>query len=989
MASMASTDAPLITYIASYKTSRKNNKNVHQCSADLFLRRLTEGHKFAFSKADNEVYGLSPAALTALRSPHLCEILLKNPFVKVYYDWDCNVHSESDIAERKESEIDALEGALEVLHPDAEIYLADRSGWNAEKRIWKISLRAFIQGAQMRVGDIALHIKSKFPGDTKPAQLDTAVYKTSEQLMGCIGCTKTPEDSRVLRVLDEAPDAGYVIQDTRGCTVLEVDGGPMIVAPHLPLATPMEIDGSGEEDLLAWLSKQFNIEEHLIRINDSMMPNVNTLIIPTRSRACPFGRPHKSNHIMIQAVVHKSISVRCHDPICKDPELLYRWRKIPSRSQNILLEMTKPRSKGNPGETTTQMIVSETTSTIDPMTMAAQIALSAGINKALKTGTSWTWENDGKKKIPKGIRTIYSRVIPSALNPKEPVCIDCLRDPTHKHHLSSACTLSFGEVQSRKGQTEKSIHIECINDPSNNPPNLLQIHPGLYELHHTYDAHLHLSGSVDVKVTKAKDQEFEKCWSTLVSKAISEELLRGESQIYLPLAGKPCCYVPGRTFLKFVQSSLDELPEYVNSARAHKDLMQKIKDAGDKRFPFREDRLNLSWIGCSNGLFYLGEPMRGKRQRPKFIPFDEVPDEIRDSVVVRHYIDQTFDPEMGSPAFDTMISHQLQDPEIVQYFKAFIGRLLFPVRSDGHQVALMILGVARTGKSTVIEAVKNMVGLADIASFSGEGEKVFGIGGGKLDKSLIIIDDLPSDTKKMLTGTEFQAMVTGGIVDAKSKNKDARTVDWKIPFCIATNVWPNWPDNDGSLVRRIVTFFLETPLDSADTQIAEAIIGHELPNILWSCVNAYFDLLLDNPLFAHKQFYDACPEYFQIGRTRHINSLDKVNGFFHAAPEDLRLVVQRDVNGDPLEWWQYEVEIRHNEHQARRKYGSLWGQVQDAFQVYKDNMRLRETLSPTNECWKRNRLHCGEDNFYDFRDSTRKRARHVLGLYVNRHLVQK
>lgn len=978
---MSASESSAITYIASYRTPRKNNVNVFTCDLDTFARRLDDG-----GGSESGMHTLTPLsrkARAALDSPYLNEILLGNPYVKPYYDWDCIVDTEAAIATYRESELDALEGALERLHPDAEIVLAERSGYNAGKKIWKISLRAFVQNIKMKVGDIATHITTVL-GDDKPEQLDTKVYKLSEQLLGCIRCRKTPDDNRVLMPLDEQPVSAYIVQDIRDCEVLEVVGGASAkrgLTESVPPATVSTVSGG----LASWLASVFRIEESLIRMRKP--PQRNSFIIETRSKRCPFyvNGEHTSNHVYVLVKLHKSIELRCHDKdTCDGRSTVVDWKTVPQGVRNELLANDAPPRAGV--KSTADMIdgviangiaTSGLVSTgVAPGNVPeAQLALSNGINTALRcSDKDWTWEKyESKDKKPKDVvncTTYRRRLVPG--------CVECLHDPEHVHYFSEQCTLKFSETTMQ----QRTVSINCINVPK--PMDVTPRYPQLYEVHHTYNAHLQVSATFDVNVRKVKDQDFELCWNVLVERAQAEGLLRGDSEVYVSIDNKPCCYTPRETFEYFIQTNLDETPEYVNSARAHDQLMGKIQKHGDKRFPLLRHRVNRSWIGVANGLICLGDVKT--RVRPKFIPFEDVTPEICDKIIVRQYIDQYLSPTGGTPAFDTIVKHQLPEDEIVCYFKAFLGRLMYPVKSDEHQVTLMIKGVARTGKSTVIEALKDIVGLADIASFSGEGEKVFGIGGAKLEKSLIIIDDLPTDTQKMLTGTEFQAMTTGGIVDGKSKHKDARTVAWKIPFCIATNVWPNWPDNDGSLVRRLVTFFFETPLENADTRLAEQIIHRELSNILWSCVNAYFDRLIENPPFAHgKQFYDACPEYFNIGRTKHINSLDKINGFFHATPDQLREVLREDSLGNHAEWIQYEVEIRHNPVGGKKKYGSPWGLVQEAFQVYKKNLRLRNELAAENGCWKRNKLEVVDRaHYYDYGGNRRSAARHVLGLFVSK-----
>lgn len=955
-----------VKFVASYRIQRRGSaaaRNIHNAPLDVFTNRLLAGPQFVLDQSG----ALPKPALAALRSDKLCEYLTGDPFVKPFYDWDKNVETEEDIRAYRESELDALEGVLERLHPDAEIVLAERSGYNAEKKIWKISLRAFVQGVKIRVSHMVPHIKGTL-GDDCPNQLDVSVYKAAEQLLGCVGCYKTSQDTRLLRPLDEPSDLrAYVVQDVEDCELLEV------AEAAIPLSTNravVRMECSETTEIGTWLASAFDVDVNLICL-DNVVFSGKSLTVPTRSKACPFRRnPHSSNHVKF-AITQNGVDLQCYDEDCKGKSLHIGSQAIPNDIRAALFRMWSEAERKGKGSHVqgSEMVIGNITEACSDVIQPAQPVepatdyLSTALNCELGTEGFWSHKKtNGKQGAPSEI-VFFTR----------PNMMDCLQDTTYIHDMPGTCDLC---VLPNKKHPE--IEMRC----GRGTRNVSRCHHHVVEIYNTYHAKVQHSGTIDLKVTKVKDQEFQACWDTLVDAASTDGLLRGESDVYQLIPEKPCCYVPSLSLLEFVQTRLECFPAYVNSPRAHDQCMNKIRTHGDARFPLRQRRLSRSWIGVSNGLVYLGNPSTKARELPRFIPFAEVPDSIRNSVVVRHYIDQPI-TESTTPVFDAMVSHQFGDPEIVRYFKAFIGRLLFPVKSDGHQVALMIKGVGRTGKSTVIEAVKSMVGLADIASFSGEGEKVFGIGGTKLEKSLIIIDDLPADTQKMLSGTEFQAMVTGGIVDAKSKNKDARTVGWTIPFCIATNVWPNWADNDGSIVRRVVTFFMENALDSADPRIATTILNEELSNLLWACVNAYYELLLDNPLFASKQFYDACPAYFHDGRLRHISSLDRVNGFFLATPEELRKII-RGTEDEPLEWWQYEVELCAHTHE-NKVYGSSWTLVQEAFEAYRSYKHFRDVLLKDHPAFRRYKLKVVEkDHFYSYQDGVRKKTRHVVGLKVTK-----
>jgi hypothetical protein len=97
-----------------------------------------------------------------------------------------------------------------------------------------------------------------------------------------------------------------------------------------------------------------------------------------------------------------------------------------------------------------------------------------------------------------------------------------------------------------------------------------------------------------------------------------------------------------------------------------------------------------------------------------------------------------------------------------------------------------------------------------------------------------------------LEQAEFQSLVSGEDVSVARKFDTALTIQWKTPGILGGNEVPNWKDNPGSILRRLVTinFGRQIADDQADPHL-ERKLEAEIPAILCKCLRAYLD-------YAHK-----------------------------------------------------------------------------------------------------------------------------------------
>jgi hypothetical protein len=92
------------------------------------------------------------------------------------------------------------------------------------------------------------------------------------------------------------------------------------------------------------------------------------------------------------------------------------------------------------------------------------------------------------------------------------------------------------------------------------------------------------------------------------------------------------------------------------------------------------------------------------------------------------------------------------------------------------------------------------------------------------------------------------------------KNKTAASMVWTVPGVLAGNEVPNWKDNSGSVLRRILAWNFTKQVREADPHLDKKLEA-ELPIILLKCVRAYLDY---SNKYRDRDIWNAVPPYFKI-----------------------------------------------------------------------------------------------------------------------------
>ena len=297
-----------------------------------------------------------------------------------------------------------------------------------------------------------------------------------------------------------------------------------------------------------------------------------------------------------------------------------------------------------------------------------------------------------------------------------------------------------------------------------------------------------------------------------------------------------------------------------------RDVVDNMSKCMDAQFPEITKRRHV-W-SFKNGVFVGKEwiPERGKYEC-RFYPYNSPKFRCLDPTIIAcKYFDQQFDDfshienwqDIPTPWFDSVLDYQKFEPEVRNWAYVMGGRLCYDVGElDGWQVIPFFKGIARSGKSTLITKVfKKFYENEDVGTLSNNIEKKFGLSAIK-DNFMFIAPEVKGDLA--LEQAEFQSMVSGEDVSVAVKNKTAVSVEWNVPGVLGGNEVPNWKDNSGSVLRRILTWNFSKQVHNADLHLDEKL-HNELPIILLKCIRAYLDY---SHKYSDKDIWNVVPPYFK------------------------------------------------------------------------------------------------------------------------------
>jgi hypothetical protein len=296
------------------------------------------------------------------------------------------------------------------------------------------------------------------------------------------------------------------------------------------------------------------------------------------------------------------------------------------------------------------------------------------------------------------------------------------------------------------------------------------------------------------------------------------------------------------------------------------DVIKHLTACKDYQFP--ELKKNRHAWSFTNGIL-IGKNWDEAKQRHaiKFYPYKDPDFQVLDPTIVSSkYFSQEFDPydniddwyDIPTPHMQRVLDYQKFGDEVCKWIYVMCGRLCFDVNDmDGWQVIPFLKGIARSGKSTIITKIcKKFYETSDVKTLSNNIEKKFGLD--SIHEGFMFISpEVKGDLQ--LEQAEFQSLVSGEDLSIARKFKNAVSMQWKTPGILAGNEVPNWKDNSGSVLRRLVTVNFAKQVADADPHLDQKL-EKEIPAILCKCVRGYLDYAAK---YSDKDIWNVLPPYFK------------------------------------------------------------------------------------------------------------------------------
>jgi hypothetical protein len=220
--------------------------------------------------------------------------------------------------------------------------------------------------------------------------------------------------------------------------------------------------------------------------------------------------------------------------------------------------------------------------------------------------------------------------------------------------------------------------------------------------------------------------------------------------------------------------------------------------------------------------------------------------------------------------------------------QALLGRTRYPIRErDNWDVMTIALGVAGTGKSTLLLFLHHLFERDNVGIMGNRIERVFGLYA-FFDRMVVFGFDL--NDKFPLDQAVLHSMICGEGVTVSRKRLSPLSILWSTHLVWAMNVLPKeYQDSDFSLLRRLVVFKFDKMIAKKYPNLMQDFHKLEAPFFLYQIILFYEQLLLRKP---GASFWEICEPKFLATRRSLLGELSLLEGFLRCNKLDRSPVVQ-------------------------------------------------------------------------------------------------
>lgn len=207
------------------------------------------------------------------------------------------------------------------------------------------------------------------------------------------------------------------------------------------------------------------------------------------------------------------------------------------------------------------------------------------------------------------------------------------------------------------------------------------------------------------------------------------------------------------------------------------------------------------------------------------------------------------------------------------YIFALLGRMLHPIGAmDNWGVFVYFLGLAGTGKSSLLRLLASLFDPNDVGLLNNSLQKTFSI---ESIADKLIYFGLDIDEHFQMDQATFQSMVVGEEVSVLRKHKTPITLSWKSQGGFAGNKLPSWTDNGGSLTRRLIIIEFMVSIAKVDPNLFDRCLL--MKDRFLKVINAAYHHVVRE--HSHKSIKEVLPAKFRESEKRALLELNILAAF--------------------------------------------------------------------------------------------------------------
>jgi hypothetical protein len=350
------------------------------------------------------------------------------------------------------------------------------------------------------------------------------------------------------------------------------------------------------------------------------------------------------------------------------------------------------------------------------------------------------------------------------------------------------------------------------------------------------------------------------CRDILLAAAKEQGLVRMQNRVWGPVPGTACGFQclgqEASKYNNYINALLREEEAYHEKPETHKHLLTYLECFDHPDFPMAAG-FDRTLISFRNGTYILPEDA--------FVPHGSPEAKALSGRIARHHIDAEFTGSIATPKLDKVLSFQLEQQEVRDWYMAFLGRLQYQVNEkDTWQIMFYTYGLANTGKSLVLKVAMAAFRPGAVACLSGNSQEKFGLQ--KLAEpgvEVIVCMDMPSNkpADSVMAQEDFQKIVSGEPtnINVKHGKSENGLIPWHMAF--AGNNYLRFQDVNGNITRRVGAFRYENylPEDQQDGNLEKTIIAEELPALIKRSNQLYLQKAAEH---GTKNVWHVLPPYF-------------------------------------------------------------------------------------------------------------------------------